>query len=76
MHLSRINVTMPKGIEDIARDFYGGLFGLREIPKAEPLRVRGGVWFEAGALEIHLSVEEQPPGADAQRHFGLDCADL
>jgi catechol 2,3-dioxygenase-like lactoylglutathione lyase family enzyme len=76
MHLSQINVTMPKGSEDIARDFYGGLFGLREIPKPEPLRVRGGVWFEAGGLEIHLSVEEQRPGADAQRHFGLDCADL
>ena len=43
MHLSHINVTMPKGSEDIARSFYGGHLGLREIPKPEPLRVRGGV---------------------------------
>src|SRR5262245_41342059 len=76
MHLSHINVTMPKGSEDIARSFYGGHLGLREIPKPELLRVRGGVWFDAGGLDIHLSVEEQRLGADAQRHFGIECADV
>jgi catechol 2,3-dioxygenase-like lactoylglutathione lyase family enzyme len=76
MRLSHINVTMPKGSEDVARDFYGGLLGLREIPKPGPLRVRGGVWFEAGGLEIHLSIEEQRLESDAQRHFGFECADL
>ena len=76
MHLSHINVTMPKGSEDIARAFYTGLLGLREIPKPEPLRARGGVWFDAGGLDIHVSVAASCIGADAQRHFGLECADL
>jgi catechol 2,3-dioxygenase-like lactoylglutathione lyase family enzyme len=76
MHLSHVNVTMPKGSEDIARLFYTGKLGLREIPKPEPLRVRGGVWFDAGGLDVHVSVEEQRGGADAQRHFGLECDDL
>lgn len=76
MRLSHINVTMPKGSEDIARSFYSGCLGLREIPKPEPLRVRGGVWFDAGGLDIHLSVEEQRFGADPQRHFGIECADV
>ena len=76
MHLSHINVTMPKGSEDLARSFYSGQLGLREIPKPAPLRVRGGVWFEAGGLDVHLSLEEQRIGADAQRHFGLECADI
>ena len=67
---------MPKGNEDIARSFYGGHLGLREIPKPEPLRSRGGVWFDAGGLDIHVSVEEQRPGADALRHFGIECADV
>jgi catechol 2,3-dioxygenase-like lactoylglutathione lyase family enzyme len=58
MHLSHINVTMPKGSEDIARSFYAGHLGLHEIPKPESLRVRDGVWFDAGGLDIHLSVEE------------------
>jgi hypothetical protein len=76
MHLSHINISMPKGSENIARAFYGGQLGLREIPKPEPLRVRGGVWFDAGGLDIHVSVEAQPFGPDAQRHFGLECADV
>jgi catechol 2,3-dioxygenase-like lactoylglutathione lyase family enzyme len=76
MQLSHVNVTMPRCSEDIARAFYTGGLGLREIPKPEPLRVRGGVWFDAGGLDIHLSVEDPRLGADAQRHFGLECADV
>jgi catechol 2,3-dioxygenase-like lactoylglutathione lyase family enzyme len=76
MHLSHINITIPPGSEDIARAFYTGHLGLREIPKPEPLRIRGGVWFDAGGLDIHLSVEEQRGKADAQRHFGLECSDV
>ena len=76
MHLSHINVTMPKGGEEMARAFYGGLLGLRELPKPEPLRVRGGVWFDAGGIDVHISVEEGRSGEDAYRHFGLECADV
>jgi catechol 2,3-dioxygenase-like lactoylglutathione lyase family enzyme len=76
MRLSHINITMPKGSEEIARAFYSASLGLREIPKPEPLRVRGGVWFDAGGLDIHVSVEEQRFGPDAQRHFGIECTDV
>jgi len=76
MRLSHVNVTMPKGSEEIARSFYAGLLGLREIPKPEPIRNRGGVWFEAEGLDIHVSVEEQRAGVDGYRHFGLECADV
>ena len=76
MHLSHINITMPMDREDIARSFYGGHLGLSEIPKPEALRARGGVWFDAGGLDIHVSVEEPRFGPDAQRHFGIECADV
>src|SRR5215469_6953014 len=76
MKLSHINVTMPPGNEDQARSFYAGLLGLREIPKPESIRSRGGVWFDAGGLDLHVSVEEQRAGPDAYRHFGLECADV
>jgi hypothetical protein len=76
MRLSHINVTMPKGSEDIARSFYGGLLGLREIPKPEAVRSRGAVWFAADGLDVHVSVEEQRVGVDAYRHFGLESADV
>jgi catechol 2,3-dioxygenase-like lactoylglutathione lyase family enzyme len=78
MRLSHINITMPRGAEDIARHFYGALLGLTEIPKPEPLRSRGGVWFDAAGLDIHVSVDDQrdADGADRLRHFGLECDDV
>jgi catechol 2,3-dioxygenase-like lactoylglutathione lyase family enzyme len=76
MRLSHVNITMPAGNEAAARAFYGGLLGLREIPKPESIRGRGGVWFEAGGLDVHVSVEENRGEADARRHFGLECAEV
>jgi catechol 2,3-dioxygenase-like lactoylglutathione lyase family enzyme len=67
---------MPKGGEEAARRFYGELLMLREIPKPEAIRGRGGVWFDAGSLDVHVSIEEERTGADAYRHFGLECADV
>ncbi|MCL4693920.1 MAG: VOC family protein [Candidatus Hydrogenedentes bacterium] len=76
MKLTHVNVTMPADGEDAARDFYGGLLGLHEISKPEPLRARGGLWFDAGGLDIHISVDDSGGGTDRQRHFGLECGDL
>ena len=76
MRLSHINITIPKGGEGAARSFYSGLLGLREIPKPEAIRHRGGVWFDAGGLDLHLSVEEPRTGGDTYRHFGLECEDV
>jgi hypothetical protein len=67
---------MSKGGEEVAPAFYGGQLGLREIPKPELIRVRGGVWFDADGLDIRLSVQEQRFGADGQRHFGLECDEV
>ena len=76
MNLSHVNVTMPKGGEAAARTFYHDLLGLPEIPKPEPIRGRGGVWFAAGASDLHVSVEENRLSPDAYRHFGLECDDV
>jgi catechol 2,3-dioxygenase-like lactoylglutathione lyase family enzyme len=76
MRLSHVNVTIPKGGEGTARAFYVGLLGLLEIPKPEAIRHRGGVWFDAGGLDVHVSVEEQRAGADAYRHFGFEHEDV
>jgi len=53
-----MQVAIPKDGEDLAREFYGGLLGLDEIPKPEPLIGRGGLWFQCGQLQLHLGVEE------------------
>jgi len=57
--LDHVQLACPPGAEDDARAFYGGLLGLREIEKPVVLRARGGVWFECGAQQLHLGVEEE-----------------
>ena len=52
-----VQLAMPKGGEDRARDFYGGVLRLSEDPKPAELAARGGVWFSAGSLHLHLGVE-------------------
>jgi catechol 2,3-dioxygenase-like lactoylglutathione lyase family enzyme len=73
--IDHVQVAAPPGCEQEARAFYGGLLGLDELPKPEPLRARGGVWFRAGAQELHVGVEE--PFTPARKaHPGLVVDDL
>jgi catechol 2,3-dioxygenase-like lactoylglutathione lyase family enzyme len=55
--IDHVQVAGPPGCEAAARAFYGGLLGLREIPKPQSLAARGGVWFELGSQELHVGVE-------------------
>jgi len=52
-----VQLAMPKGGEGRARDFYAGVLRLTEDPKPPELAARGGVWFSAGTLHLHLGVE-------------------
>lgn len=70
--LDHVQVAMPEGGEDAARRFYGGLLGLGELAKPEPMRATGGVWFEPG---LHLGVEAGFHPAK-KAHPGLRMADL
>jgi catechol 2,3-dioxygenase-like lactoylglutathione lyase family enzyme len=57
--LDHVQLAMPADEEERARAFYGGVLGLEELPKPEPLASRGGVWFRCGDRELHLGVEAQ-----------------
>jgi catechol 2,3-dioxygenase-like lactoylglutathione lyase family enzyme len=48
---------MPAGGEALAREFYGSILEIPEIPKPPNLAARGGCWFERDDLKIHLGVE-------------------
>ncbi len=56
--LDHIQLAMPPGEQDRARMFYRDVLGLQELPKPAELAARGGVWFEAGTLKLHLGVEQ------------------
>ena len=68
-----IQVALPAGGEDVAREFYGVLLGMRELPKPEALAVRGGCWFRSGSAVLHLGVETPfAPARKAHPAFLVD----
>ena len=56
--IDHIQIAMPEGEEARARAFFTGILGLCEVPKPASLSGRGGCWFDCGAQEVHLGVEE------------------
>ena len=73
--IDHVQVAAPRGCEEEARAFYGGLLGLEELEKPAPLRARDGCWFRLGTHELHIGVEE--PFAPARKaHPGLAVDDL
>jgi catechol 2,3-dioxygenase-like lactoylglutathione lyase family enzyme len=57
--LDHVQLAMPPGREAEAEDFYCGLLGFSRIPKPEPMASRGGCWFAAGPVSLHLGVEAE-----------------
>lgn len=53
-----VQLAMPAGEEAAAREFYVHILGLVEVPKPAVLSRRGGAWFEAGPVRLHLGVEK------------------
>jgi catechol 2,3-dioxygenase-like lactoylglutathione lyase family enzyme len=56
--IDHVRLAMPKGGEEVARGFYAGVLGMREIPKPPAMAGRGGVWFESGRAQVHLAGDD------------------
>ncbi|HME13750.1 MAG TPA: VOC family protein [Candidatus Acidoferrum sp.] len=56
--IDHVQIAAPQGCESAARKFYGELLGLPEIAKPAELRARGGCWFQCGAQQLHIGVEQ------------------
>jgi catechol 2,3-dioxygenase-like lactoylglutathione lyase family enzyme len=74
--IDHVQLAMPSGGEDKAREFYSGLLGIPEVPKPPNLASRGGCWFESGDLKVHLGVEPGfQPARKAHPAFLVDDLD-
>ncbi len=56
--IDHVQLAIPVGGEAGARAFFVDVLGLREVPKPAAMAARGGAWFEAGPVKIHVGVEE------------------
>jgi catechol 2,3-dioxygenase-like lactoylglutathione lyase family enzyme len=52
-------LVIPDGEERRAREFYVDVLGFTEVVRPESLGGRGGGWFRAGAVSLHLGVERE-----------------
>ncbi len=73
--LHHMQLAMPPGQEATARDFYAGVLGMTEIDKPPVLVARGGAWFRADSVELHLGVEADFRAA-RKGHPGILVNDL
>jgi catechol 2,3-dioxygenase-like lactoylglutathione lyase family enzyme len=74
--LDHVQIAAPVGCEAEARRFYGAVLGLEEINKPPLLAARGGVWFRAGAHELHVGVAaEFVPAAKAHPALRVSSPD-
>jgi catechol 2,3-dioxygenase-like lactoylglutathione lyase family enzyme len=73
--IEHVQLAMPAGGEDLARNFYGHILGISETPKPDHLAKRGGCWFEDGDLKIHLGVDADFKPA-RKAHLALLVTDL
>lgn len=76
VNLHHVNVTVPRALEQAARDFYRTELGLEEIPKPEASRGRGGAWYQLGSVQLHLSLEEGLDERSSTRHVCFVVEDL
>ncbi len=70
-----MQLAMPRDAEQDARDFFVSVLGMIEIDKPPALAARGGAWFRAGAVELHLGVEDDFRAA-RKGHPGILVTDL
>lgn len=64
--IDHVQLAIPPGGEERARAFYGQVLGLVEVPKPPDMAARGGMWFQAGPVQIHLGIEpDMRPSAKA-----------
>ncbi|MEU4094562.1 VOC family protein [Streptomyces sp. NPDC026673] len=56
--LDHVQLAAPPGSEETLRAFYEGVLGMSEVPKPPVLAARGGCWFAAGPVQLHIGVEE------------------
>ncbi|MER7200855.1 glyoxalase [Streptomyces sp. CB01635] len=83
--LDHVQLAAPAGSEDALRRFYGDALGMTETPKPPALVARGGCWFEAGQVRLHLGIERAPAGDGSRKcrsrpaskaHLGLRVAGI
>jgi len=74
--LHHVQVTVPIGAEEKARQFYCGLLGLTEIEKPHSLAGRGGFWVVVGDRQVHIGTEDGVDRLKTKAHVAYQVTDV
>ena len=74
--LRQVQITVPKGAEETAREFYCGLLGLPELEKPDALKPRGGFWLVVGDRQVHVGVEDGFDRRTTKGHIAYAVRDI
>jgi catechol 2,3-dioxygenase-like lactoylglutathione lyase family enzyme len=72
--IHHVQLAMPMCSEETARRFYVDVLGMIELLKPSDLAKRGGCWFQSGAVQLHLGVENDFRPAK-KAHPAFRCSD-
>jgi catechol 2,3-dioxygenase-like lactoylglutathione lyase family enzyme len=70
--LDHLLITIPPGTRDQAREFYGRVLSLQEVPGSHP---HDAIWYRMGDMELHLR-EEIGHIATSSRHPALEVENM
>lgn len=56
--LDHVQLCIPLGEEEKAREFYTRVLGLEEIEKPDALKPNGGLWFNIADIQLHIGTED------------------
>ncbi|MBD8067844.1 VOC family protein [Bacillus sp. PS06] len=69
-------ITIPKGTEETAKQFYCDLLGLIEKEKPDSLKHRGGFWVIVGESEVHIGTEDGFDRLTTKAHIAYQVENL
>jgi catechol 2,3-dioxygenase-like lactoylglutathione lyase family enzyme len=74
--VDHVQITIPPGTEERAREFYCSLLEIKEIEKPDNLKPRGGFWLQAGSEQVHVGTEEGVDRHRTKAHVAYRVSDL
>jgi catechol 2,3-dioxygenase-like lactoylglutathione lyase family enzyme len=72
--LDHVQICIPFGAEEQAREFYTQVLGLEEIEKPDALKANGGLWFQIADIQLHVGVEDAQ--GKSKRHPAFEVEGL
>jgi catechol 2,3-dioxygenase-like lactoylglutathione lyase family enzyme len=69
-------ISVPSGVAEEVRRFYGQVLGLVEVDVPPALQGRGLIWFKVGDRELHVGVEDGINRLATRTHLAYEVNDI